>query len=255
MMTIYIIAGIGFFVLLLIIATIMQQQRSRVELEQRTEVSRLTITIDETEDLLSRIANIPVTKALMIIMHNRILETQKSIITINNDKNLVAQINDRQQLIESIANSFQSKGLDTFRLPSDDREVLQMVQLLKKLKGLINNEHKRGRINPEIFANEIKRADLMQIRININSIIARAKSAVEAKQSGSARTYLDKAIKTLKAINSESDAFVNAKLDQAQLMLSKLDQVKIDRDERVKKEKDDKSSTDLDIIFQPKKKW
>jgi len=254
-MTIYIISGIGFFVLLLIVLTVMQQQRSRVDSEKRTEISRLTISIDETEDLLSRIANIPVTKALMIILHNRILETQKSIMSINNERAMAAQINDRQQLIDSIANSFPSKGLDTFRLPNDDREVLQMVQLLKRLKGLINNEHKRGRINPEIFANEIKRADLMQIRININSIIGRAKSAVEAKQVGSARTYLDKAIKTLKAINSDGDAFVNSKLSEAQAMLAKLDQVKIDRDERTRKEKEEKTSTDLDIIFQPKKKW
>lgn len=254
-MTIYIIAGIGFFVLLLIIMTVMQQQRSRVESEKRTEISRLTVTIDETEDLLSRISNIPVTKALMIILHNRIMETQKSIFSMNNDRSIHSQINDRQQLIESIGNTFQSKGLDTFRLPNDDREVLQMVQLIKKLKGMINNEHKRGRINPEIFANEIKRADLMQIRININSIISRARGAVEAKQAGSARTYLDKAIKTLKAINSDGDAFVNSKLEEAQAMLAKLDQVKIDRDERTRQEKEEKTSTDLDIIFQPKKKW
>lgn len=254
-MTVYIIAGVGFLVLMVIVMTVMQQQRNRVESEKRTEVSRLTLTIDETEDLLSRVTNIPVTKALMIIMHNRILETQKSIFSINNDRTLAAQINDRQQLIESIGNSFHSQGLDTFRLPNDDREVLQMVQLIKKLKGLINNEHKRGRINPDVFGNEIKRADLMQIRININSIIGRARGAIDAKQSGSARTYLDKAIKTLRAINSEGDGFVNAKLEEAQAMLAKLDQVKIDRDEQAKREQDEKTSTDLDILFQPKKKW
>lgn len=254
-MTVYIIAGVGFLVLMVIVMTVMQQQSKRVESEKRTEVSRLTLTIDETEDLLSRITNIPVTKALMIIMHNRILETQKSILAINSDRAIAAQVNDRQQLIESIGNSFRSQGLDTFRLPNDDREVLQMVQLIKKLKGLINNEHKRGRINPDVFGNEIKRADLMQIRININSIIGRARAAIEAKQSGSARTYLDKAIKTLRAINSEGDGFVNAKLEEAEGMLAKLDQVKIDRDERAKREQDEKTSTDLDILFQPKKKW
>lgn len=254
-MTIYIIAGFGFLVLIMIVLTVMQQQRKRVESEKRTEVSRLTLTIDDTEDLLSRVTNIPVTKALMIIMHNRILETHKSIYAISNDRAIAAQINDRQQLIESIGNTFQSKGLDTFRLPNDDREILQMVQLIKKIKGLINGEHKRGRINPDVFANEIKRADLMQIRININSIISRARSAMDAKQSGSARTYLDKAIKTLKAINSEGDNFVASKLEEATSMLAKLDQVKIDRDERARREKEEKSSTDLDIIFQPKKKW
>ncbi|MCG7531697.1 hypothetical protein MHM98_10125 [Psychrobium sp. MM17-31] len=254
-MTVYIIAGVGFLVLMVIVMTVMQQQRKRVESEKRTEVARLTLTIDETEDLLSRITNIPVTKALMIIMHNRILETQKAILAINNDRTIAAQVNDRQQLIESIGNSFQSQGLDTFRLPNDDREILQMVQLIKKLKGLINSEHKRGRINPDVFGNEIKRADLMQIRININSIISRARGAMEAKQSGSARTYLDKAIKTLKAINSEGDGFVSSKLEEAEGMLAQLNQVKIDRDERVKKEQEEKSSTDLDILFQPKKKW
>lgn len=254
-MTLYIIVGIGFFAILLVIFTLMQQKNSRAETDKRTEISRLTITVDETEDLLSRISNIPVTKALMIILNNRILETYKSIYSLNNDRSLASLINDRQTLIESISNSFQSKGLDTFRLPNDDREVLQMVQLLKKTKGIINNEHKRGRINPEVFANEIKRVDLMQIRININSIISRAKTAVEAKQTGSARTYLDKAIKTLKAINSDGDSFVNERLAEAQAMLAKIDQVKIDRDEQTKIDKEEKSSTDLDTIFQPKKKW
>jgi len=254
-MVIFIIGGVGFFVLLLIIFTIMQQKTTRLESEKRTELTRLKLTIDETEDILSRISNLPVTKALMIILHNRILETHKSILALNNDRTLTTQINDRQTLIESIANTFQSKGVDSFRLPHDDREVLQMVQLLKKIKGLINGEHKRGRINPNVFANEIKRADLMQIRININSIISRAKHAIEAKQTGTARTYLEKAIKTLKAINSDSDTFVNSKLEEAQSMLAELDQVKIDRVQKEKQIKAEENNDDLDLLFQPKKKW
>ncbi|MDP2560207.1 hypothetical protein [Psychrobium sp. 1_MG-2023] len=254
-MSLFIIIGIAVLVILLIVVTVMQQQRKKQDSEKRIEVARLTLVIDETEDLLSRVVNIPVTKGLMIILHNRILETIKSVQQITNDRNLAIQINDRQTLIESIGKTFQSKGLESFRLPNDDREVLQMVQLIKKLKGVVNSEHKRGRINPEVFTNEIKRADLMQIRININSIIKRAKIAMDAKQSGSARTYLDKAIKTLKAINSDGDSFVKEKLDEAMALMQQLDQVKIERDERQREEQEEKSSTDLDALFQPKKKW
>jgi|GEM_PF-269220 len=250
-----ILVAVSALIIILIAFTVMQQQKRRVEQDQRAEVARLTITVDETEDLLSRIANIPVTKSLMMVLHNRIMETQKSIKQINGDNSLTSQINDRLMLIEQIGKTFHSKGLDTFNLPTDDREVLQLVQVLKKIKGTINSEQKRGRINPEIYSNEIKRIDLLQIRVNINSIIKRAKIAIEAKQTGSARTYLEKAIKTLKAINSEGDTFVGERLEEASKMLQTLDQVKIDRQERQRQEQEEKSSTDLDLLFQPKKKW
>jgi len=250
-----ILVAVSLLIILLIAFTVMQQQKRRVEQDQRAEVARLTITVDETEDLLSRIANIPVTKSLMMVLHNRIMETHKSIKKINGDNTLTSQINDRIVLIEQIGKTFHSKGLDTFNLPSNDREVLQLVQILKKLKSTINSEQKRGRINPEVFSNEIKRVDLLQIRVNINSIIKRAKIAIEAKQTGSARTYLEKAIKTLKAINSEGDVFVGERLEAATAMLQTLDQVKIDRQEKQRQEQEEKSSTDLDILFQPKKKW
>jgi hypothetical protein len=250
-----ILVAVSLLIIMLIVFSVMQQQKRRVEQEQRAEVARLTITVDETENLLSRIANIPVTKSLMMVLHNRIMETQKSIKKVNSDNSLTSQINDRLLLIQQISKTFQSKGLDSFKLPSNDREVLQLVQVLKKLKGTINSEQKRGRINPEVFTNEIKRVDLLQIRVNINSIIKRAKIAVEAKQTGSARTYLEKAIKTLKAINSEGDTFVGERLQEATEMLQKIDQVKIDRQERQRQEQEEKSSTDLDMLFQPKKKW
>ena len=217
-----ILIAVAALIIILIVFTVMQQQKRAVQLEQRAEVSRLTVSIDETEDLLSRIANIPITKSLMMVLHNRIMETQKSIKSINGDNSLTPMINDRANLIQQIAKTFQSKGLDTFRLPNDDREVLQMVQVLKKLKGTINAEHKRGRTNPQVYTNEIKRIDLLQIRINMNSIIKRAKIAVEAKQTGSARTYLEKAIKTLKAINSEGDVFVGERLSEATKMLQSM---------------------------------
>jgi len=254
-MTIMIISGVGILVLLLIVVTVMQQKNTKVESDKRVEIARLTITIDDTEETLAKITNIPVTKGLMMVLHNRILETTKSIQMLSNDNSINSQVNDRQNLLESISTTFKSQGLDTFKLPNDDREVLQMVQLLKKLKAIINNEHKRGRINPEVFANEIKRADLMQIRININSIIKRAKQALEAKQTGSARTYLEKAVKTLKAINSEGDAFVNERLAEASKLLASLDKDRQDIVDKRKAAEDAKSSTDLDILFQPKKKW
>lgn len=250
-----ILVAVSLLIIILIVFTVLQQQKHQAELERRAEIARLTITVDETENLLSRIANIPVTKSLMMILHNRIMETQKTIKKITSDNSLTSQINDRRVLIEQIGRTFQSKGLDTFRLPNDDREVLQLVQMLKKLKGAINYEQKRGRIGPEVFTNEIKRVDLLQIRVNINSIIKRAKIAIEARQTGTAKTYLQKAIKTLKAINSEGDAFVGERLKEATELLQNIEQVKIDRLERERQVEDEKSSTDLEALFQPKKKW
>ncbi len=254
-MFILIISLVALLVIILIAFSVLQQKRRKVESEKRTEVSRLTIAIDETESILTQISTLPITKGLMMILHNRILETYRSIQAVNRDASLSNNINDRQTLIDSIAKTFKSQGLDTFRLPNDDRQVLQMVQILKKLKSIVNAEHKRGRIKPEVFNNEIKRIDLMQIRININSIVKRARAACDSKQTGSARTYLDKAIKTLKAINSEGDSFVSGKLAEAKEMLAQLDQVKIDRDEQKSQDRAHKSSTDLDMLFQPKKKW
>lgn len=250
-----ILIALSILIILGISLNVMQQHKRKVESERRAEAVRLKLVIDDTEQLLSSISAIPATKALMVIFHTRILESLKGIIELTGDTNMQPHINDRITMIESIQSNYQTVPLERFRLPDDDRQVLQYVQLIKKIKSLLRSEHNRGRVPPDVFTSETKRADLLQIRINVDSVIKRARIAIQGKQMGSAKTYLDKAIATLGQINREGDEFVAAKLEEASELMGIVDQARQDRLDSDAKARKDQEANDLDVLFQPKKKW
>lgn len=253
--TIAILVCVSLLIILGLVLNVVQQHKRKIEGERRNEAVRLKLVVDDTEQLLSAISAIPVSKNLMIILHTRILESMKSIAELTGESNMQSHINDRTTLLESIKSNYQSMPLERFRLPEDDRQVLQFVQLIKKVKTLLRAEHNRGRIAPDVYAAEVKRADLLQIRINIDSVIKRARIAIHAKQMGSAKTYLDKAIATLSQINREGDEFVAKKLEEANELLGIVDEAREARQARDVQERKDKEANDLDLLFQPKKKW
>lgn len=254
-LTIGIIILVSVLIILGISLNVVQQNKRKVESEKRNEAVRLKLVVDDTEQLLSAIGTIPVTKSLMVIFHTRIYESLKTISELTGDTNIRSHISDRKVLLESIKSNFQTVPLERFRLPDDDRQVLQFVQLLKKIKSVLRAEHNRGRVSPDVFASEIKRADLLQIRINIDSVIKRARIAIQAKQMGSAKTYLEKAIATLSKINREGDEFVSNKLAEATELMGVVDQNRQDRIDKDAEERKSKEANDLDMLFQPKKKW
>lgn len=145
--------------------------------------------------------------------------------------------------------------VESFRLPDNDKQILAIVQTLKKLKAILRAEHNKGKVDPTVFAQEENRIDSLQLRINVESMISRARAACYMKQYGSAKQMVTKALSTLHAIKAQTpnDPFIGRKVDEAKQLLDEIMGAQKQSEPNAPKQK--KEGDDLDMLFQPKKKW
>ena len=140
-------------------------------------------------------------------------------------------------------------------LPDNDRQVLELVKTLKKLKAILRAEHNKGKVDPSIFSQEEMRIDNLQLRINVESMITRARAACFMKQYGSSKQMVTKALNTLHTIKGQTpnDPFIARKVDEAKQLLDEIMGAQKHSEPSAPKQK--KEGDDLDMLFQPKKKW
>lgn len=158
--------------------------------------------------------------------------------------------------IATVSNSpSQVPAIENFRLPDNDRQVLELVKTLKKLKAILRAEHNKGKVDPSIFAQEEMRIDNLQLRINVDSMISRARAACFMKQYGSSKQMVTKALNTLHTIKAQTpnDPFIARKVDEAKQLLDEIMGAQKHSEPSAPKPK--KEGDDLDMLFQPKKKW
>ncbi|MGL4475441.1 MAG: hypothetical protein ACRCT7_13465 [Shewanella sp.] len=250
---------IGALVLVVIGINIIQQQKARVEGDRRNEFNRQKAILDETEAVLANSAILPCSNQIIIILHERIKDALQSALTsaippISSqlEKRLVDVNNMLEQLRKNADNT---PSIESFRLPDNDKQILLLVQSLKKLKAILRNENTKGKVVPEIFSQEEKRIDSLQLRINVDAMLNRAKSACAIKQYGSAKQLVTKAIATLNALkqHNPTDPFVLKKSDEAKDLLEEMTGAQ--QTEQPNANQAQKPGDELDMLFQPKKKW
>ena len=71
--------------------------------------------------------------------------------------------------------SSQTRG--HFKTPESDRQAIQMLQLAKKMRAVLRSSNNKGKMNPQGFAQEDRRLELMQLKINIANLLKRAADA------------------------------------------------------------------------------
>ena len=86
-------------------------------------------------------------------------------------------------------------------------------------------------------------------------MISRARSACSLKQYGSSKQMVTKALNTLHAIKAKTpnDPFITRKVDEAKQLLDEIMGEQRSAQPEVAKPKNEGS--ELDSLFQPKKKW
>ncbi|MEZ9200384.1 hypothetical protein [Shewanella sp. 10N.286.54.B9] len=249
---------IGVLLLLIIGISIIQQQKARVEAERRTELARQRAIIDETEGVLSNTGLIPCSSNIVLILYKRIEEALVIAASLapaqKNDYE--RRLFDLRAQIEALNNTPKSApAIEMFRLPDNDRQVLTLVQTLKKMKAILRAEHNKGRVEPTTFAQEELRIDSLQLRINVDSMLARGRAACFMKQYGSAKQMVTKALSTLHTIKAQTpnDPFIAKKVDEAKTMLDEIMGAQKMAQPQVAAAKEDED--DIDVLFQPKRKW
>jgi hypothetical protein len=252
---------IGALLLLIIVISIIQQQKERAEAERRTEIARQRAIIDETESVLSNTAMVPCSSNIILILYKRIQDALQTSIQ-NTSGQIQGEYQRRQADVQTqintlSANTPQTPAIESFRLPDNDKQILALVKTLKMLKAILRAEHNKGKVQPSVFSEEEGRIDSLQLRINVDSMLSRARSANVMKQYGSSKQMVTKALATLHAIKAltPNDPFIARKVDEAKLLLDEIMGAQKGAEPNAPKPKNDEEEDDLDMLFQRKKKW
>ncbi|MBM7072638.1 hypothetical protein JQC92_11460 [Shewanella sp. 202IG2-18] len=250
---------ISALLLLIIGINIYQQHKERIDSERRLQLQKQRSLIDETESVLDNVALFPCSKDVVLVLYKRLAEALEVAVSFSNaqqQQDYQRRLIDLSSQIEQLQNSSnKAASIDTVQIPDNDKQLIMLVQLLKKLKAILRAEHTKGKIDPTIFTNEENRINNMQLRINVDAMLTRAKSAKNMKQYGSAKQLLHKALSTLNAIKIKNpeDRFVSKKLEESKILLDEINGQS--EQEEVKAPSKKKDNDDLDMLFQPKKKW
>ncbi|GAC25944.1 hypothetical protein GMES_3667 [Paraglaciecola mesophila KMM 241] len=238
-----------------IIVNAVQQHRNKVESEKRVEVAKQKNVVDETEEILLATEHITVSQQLKFIFQQRIVNALKIIAQVNPG---VMDINSR---IESASNKLKELSAnqepisaDSFSLPNSDKQVVAYIKCVKKMRGLLRSEYTKGRVDSSAFMVEDKYLERLQLRANVETLMRRGESSMQAQQLGSARQCIEKAITALDS-QSQPDDYIIQRKQELELQLKQIqDSLRSANTEDVRKRKESERN-ELDELFSEKKKW
>jgi superoxide dismutase len=249
-----VLLSIGALLFLVIAYNIMQQYKQKQEADRRILMTRQKLIIDESDELLLNASRLPYSKLLVLLLQNRILDALRAITVVNPSLNSVRQrIQDVTAQITYVQEHYQANEESAFRTPDSDRQALQMLQLVKKIRAVVRIEHNKGKIDPQAFVAEDRRLELLLLKVNIANLIQRTLDARVQRQFGSAKQMLTKGITTLAAIH-DKDAWLVAREEEMRLAMREM----ADQQEQANQKELDQlneKKDDLDVLFQPKRKW
>ncbi|QOL25159.1 hypothetical protein LP316_12745 [Thalassotalea sp. LPB0316] len=253
-----IIIGLIFIlIIIVVVVNAIQQQKQKQEQEKRAKLAKQKAIIDENEELIVNLSNIPASPNLALILHRRSLTAAKEMKNLSPEsKATSARVDELEARLNAAKDAAQSAGSrdEQFLLPDNEKQIIALLQLIKKLRVVLKSELNKGMVDPQIFSMEDKRLDSMQLKINIESLVKRGNQAYNNEMVGSARQYYEKALQTLNdhpvqsEYASQKQAEITEKLSEISSQLKSANAE--DRKKRAKAEEDE-----LDMLFQPKKKW
>ena len=209
---------IGLFALLLVLIVgynILIQYRHRLESAKNQELAKHISIIDATEELIGNAHHLPYSKELLVCLNQRILFALQSMKeTDPSDRNLPPRIKSVAEQISHLQENYSNSDVAGFKVPTTDKQAIGMLQLVKRLKTIIKNEHSKGRFSTQLFVTENARLEGLQLRINIENVVKRANDAIIKRQLGTAKQLLKKGIDVLAARN---DNYANTAREKLQV--------------------------------------
>ena len=253
-MSIPLVIGLISLLLVLIIGySIIIQYRQRLESAKQQELAKQVAIIDATEELISNASHLPYSKELLVCLNKRILYALETIAEVDTkDRSLKQRIHHVNGQISHLETHFDQTNVVPFQVPNSDRQAIGMLQLVKRLKSVIKGEHGKGRIATQAYVLENTRLENMQLRINIENVVKRANDARLKRQFGTAKQLLKKGIDVL---SSRNDDYATKAKQKLQYMLGEIDNNMSVSSEQERQQLLEKDNDELDVLFQPKRKW
>jgi hypothetical protein len=244
-------------IVVLLIAAIfinaIQQHRQKQEAERRAELAKQRTIVDETENVLSACTNMPVSSRIIGILHNRMANALKSIDSIAPTRDIKQRIESSKQAADASLQTDSSENVE-FVLPDNDKTIIQYIQAVKKLRVLLRSEHSKGQVGSKLFSEEDKQLERLQVKVNVETLIKRGRTAQSTNMLGSARQYFEKAKIALEN-QTNHDEYISSKLATLNTWLHEIqsDLKSVNEKDRARKQEEERD--ELDELFAPKKKW
>ncbi|MGB1198507.1 MAG: hypothetical protein ACPG46_05625 [Thalassotalea sp.] len=243
-------------VLIVVGVSALQQHKEKQEQEKKAKAAKQKAIIDETEELLCNMAHLPPNPKIVLILNQRSLTAAKSMKAIlPENKSLAGRVKEMETRVKAAAELGASANTnENFVLPDNEQQLVVILQTIKKLRAILRSEQSKGALDAQVFMAEDTQLDTMQLKINIESLHKRGKQAYQKEILGSARQYFEKALQTLSA-HPKQNEYTVAKTAEIEEQLQEITEAlkntnAADAAKKAKAEEDD-----LDMLFQPKKKW
>ncbi|PMH46780.1 DNA repair protein [Vibrio sp. 10N.286.49.B3] len=245
---------VALLLILIIGYNIMLQYQIKAETSRKQESQRYILTIDATEELIGNAHHIPFSQELLICLHTRILDALKNMHDLDpKNKQLAQRIGQIELQISQIKENFTNSDSNNFKVPSNDRQAILMLKLVKRLRDTIRNEHNKGRFDTQSYVVESQRLETIQVRINIENVIKRAKDSIARGQVGTAIQLLKKGLDVL---NSKNDNYSKQAREKLQLTLTELESKRQAKSAQELQSIEEKNrDDDMEALFGEKKKW
>ena len=252
---------IGLVIALVIIVVIVngiQQHKEKLEQEKRAKAAKQKAIIDETEELIMNLAHLPSNPHIIEILNRRSANAMKAIVELMPEskpfKNKSKEFDARLTASKELAANSQATSDEPFILPDNEQQLVAILQAIKKIRAMLKSEQSKGALDAQRFMQEDKKFEAMQLKIGVESLIKRGSQAYSKEMLGSARQYFEKALQTL-ADSPQQSEYTQTKKAEVESQLEEITNAlkstnAADRAKKAKEEEDD-----LDMLFQPKKKW
>lgn len=253
---IYVVVLVVALFVLAIVVNAMQQHKQKVELERRQKLARFKHVYDEAEELISIAGTLPVGKTTILALNRRAKDALQRMLTVAPTGENKARFEDYSQRVNALAsdNSGNDDG-DTlsngFEVPENDKQVIGMINAVKKLRNTLRNEHTKGKVDTQSFLKEDRTLVKVQLHISVESLIRRGQMAHKSQMLGSARQYFEKALKTLED-QTFTDDYISTRKAKVGEQLAEITEELRDSNARDAK---NRKKDELEELFQPKRKW
>lgn len=244
-------------IVIVVVVTSIQQHKEKLEGEKRIKVSRQKAIIDESEELIFNLSNLPNNPNIVKILNRRSLNAAKTMQELMPEvkgiKKRVHEITSRLKASEELA-SAQDNSDDVFTMPDNEQQLVSILQCIKKLRVVLKSEQSKGALDAQTYTAEDQRLATMQLQINIESLVKRGTQAFSKEMLGSARQYFEKALQSLATTTIRND-YVTAKQAEVTEKLEDITDALKHTNAKDAAKKAKSEENELDLLFQPKKKW
>ncbi|WP_404399601.1 hypothetical protein LG288_07650 [Idiomarina seosinensis] len=245
---------ISLIILLVILAVAIgavQQHKQRQDLARRQKLAKYRAALEQVEDLLNMVGYFPIGRSLVAILNARAKELLQGMYDVSPTDDFKARVNDYEERLKNLDVNDTSLLNEEFELPRNDKQIIAMINALKRMRSVLRSEHARGKVDSRVYTTEDARLQQLQLKISVETLIRRGENAYQGHMLGSARQYYEKAKRSLDD-QSYTDDYIEHRKKQVEQALEQITDELKDVNNR---DVDDRKHDEIEELFQPKKKW